>query len=181
MSLYPTNIPFLPEGSSLVLFYFGMCMYIGQPIILKMDDFYFILFVLPLIVKFLMEMCPLLFCHNLPVNVIYQISVSWSCSTNSVFLRRDTRGYWSFSCVLRYGNWCCNSRGDWDSSNRCFLMVIASRRIGPINQIINECPSSQCWISSMALTTCNVSILWGSGIYRNVMLYPSRIHATQNM
>jgi hypothetical protein len=34
-SQYPTNIPFFPEGSSLVLFSFGMCTNMGQPNILR--------------------------------------------------------------------------------------------------------------------------------------------------
>ena len=143
--------------------------------------FCFILFVLQLIVKFFMELCPLLFCHNLPVNVIYQISVRWSHSTNFFFLCRDTRGCCSFSGVLHCGNWCYHSRGNQAPFDRWFLMVSSGRGIGLINQIINECPSSQWWISSTASTTCNVSIPWGSGIYRNVTLHPSRIHATQNM
>jgi hypothetical protein len=34
-SQYPTNIPFFPEGSNLVLFSFGMCTNTGQPSILR--------------------------------------------------------------------------------------------------------------------------------------------------
>ena len=124
-----------------------------------------------------MELCPLLFCHNLPINVIYQILASQSCSTNSVFLRRDTRGCCSFSCVLHCGNWCCHSRSNCDPSEKWFLMASSSRIIGPVNQIVNECLSSQCCISSMTSTTYNVSIMWCSGCCRNVTLYLSRIHA----
>jgi hypothetical protein len=40
-SQYPTNIPFFPEGSSLVLFSFGMCTNIGQPNILRWLTFGF--------------------------------------------------------------------------------------------------------------------------------------------
>ena len=41
VSLYPMNIPFLPKGSSLVLFSFGICMYTWQPNILKWMTSYF--------------------------------------------------------------------------------------------------------------------------------------------
>ena len=34
-SQYPTNIPFLPEGSNLILFSFGICTYTRQPNILR--------------------------------------------------------------------------------------------------------------------------------------------------
>ena len=143
--------------------------------------FCFILFVLPLVVEFLMELCPLLFCHNLPVNVIDQISINRSCSNNSVFLCRGIRGCCSSSCVLHYRDWRCHSRGDRASFDGCFLIVIPGTRIGSINQVINECSSPQWWISPSPLTTWNVSVMWGSGFYKMVTLYPSCIHATQNM
>ena len=141
--------------------------------------FCFILFVLPLIVKFFMELCPLLFYHNLPINVIYQISISQSCNTNSVLLCRGVRGCCNSSCVLHYRTWRWHSRVGRDYFDGYFLIAIPSRRIGSINQIVNECSSPQFWTSPMTLTTYNVSVLWGFGICKMVMLHPSCIHATQ--
>ena len=140
--------------------------------------FCFILFVLPLVVEFLLELCPLLFSHNLPINVIDQILINRSYSTNSVFLYEGIEGCCNSSCVLHCRDWPCHSRGDRASSDGCFLIASPSRRIGSINQVVNECSSPQCWTSPMTSTTCSVSVLWGSGIYKMVMLYPSCIHAT---
>ena len=95
--------------------------------------FCFILFVLPLIIKFFMELCPLLFSHNLPINVIDQILISRSCSTKSVLLCRGIRGCCSSLCVLQCRSWGYHSRVGRASSDGCFLIASPGRRIGSID------------------------------------------------
>ena len=61
-SEYPTNIPFFPEGSNFVLFSFGMCMYTGQPNILRWLTYGFLPEKTSLGVLFLSTLCGVWFC-----------------------------------------------------------------------------------------------------------------------